>query len=673
MSCSTGSACVVQTCAFTAVDAFLTAGASSSFFVCVSQPYAVFALDDADLTLVGASSLNATSTTTGTATIDRRGDKLNRISATFSAKGVMNCTTAACTMGGRTGTPAGVEASATPITRGIVGGLGPKEWVTVQSGATAGFVTGADDVAAETTSVVVALAAGLRAGDRITLTPISIAGEIAGKPHTTLIDNIDGTTVDLVGGWTPAGGATDGTFYITAEREINRGSKDCGSNPFISEESDIMGFTGASVDGSAPDAAGSTGLYFRGPGGDPRDLAAYWRPFAPCVLIESASLLSGSQCLDSIGTSMLIIYQELFVGQNKLGVRSANASRDPSTLKRWALQNQEWEVILPFHMSTSYCKSLSLVSICLHNLKLQLKYRGFVDGVANGCGGSFSDFSITGNDVLGGGGGANATVNTMALTALNSITPVFNASGTLNTAAMPSTVLAGSHVVPGVRVRYIYAGKAEREQEVNLTEKIVVVEHQSLTNQLTTTSGGALTTQLGFSHPIAALFITAVSNMHSKRGDLFNFDGAPDPLTFNRANPRASLVSHLKTGQLKFNSGGRSKAHTAVYFREIQPGYVAETPITGTDILSYFFCCGSPYSHQMSGSANFARLDRVEFVYTPEAWVVADQSNAGGLNGSSTSAGVGTVSGGNLLNITYDVVSINVWTTENCMLGRFFA
>lgn len=665
MSCSTGAACVVQTCAFTAVDAYLTAGATSSFFVCVSQPYAVFALDDADLTLVGGS-LNATTGATATATIDRRGDKLSSIWATFSAKGLMNCSTLACTLGGRTGS-ADQSDTGTSLIRGIIGGCGPKEWVQVQMPSLVGFQSNANlGPGANIATITLAANQGqqLRSGDRV---HIRAAGS---NSHSTLIDSIAGDVITLSQSFT---NVANGIAYITVEREINRGLKDCGESHFISEQSDIMGFSHTSTDGSDPDTVGNKGMYYRDAGGDPRDLAAYYVAFAPCVLIESASLLSGSQCLDSIGTSMLIIYQEMFVGASKVGRRSVNGSRDKNQLKRWALQDNEWQILLPFQMSTSYCKALSLVSICLHNLKLQLKYRGVANAVANGSNGMFTDYAIAGNNVLGSSAGANAVVNTRALRTENSITPAFNAAGTLNDAAMPSNNFAATDIVPGVRVRFVYSGKMEREQEVNLSEKIVVVEHQELTNNLTTTSGGALTTQLGFSHPIMALFVTSVSNFHSKRGDLFNFDGHPAPLTYNATAPRQHHLSPFKTCTLRFNSGSRTGAMKPNYWMEIQPGAVAEPAFTGTNILSYFFCVGNPYSHQVSGSANFARLDRVEFVATPQAWVVANQSNAGAHNGSSTSAGTGSVSGGNLLNITFSVISVNVWTTDNCMLGRFFA
>ena len=70
---------------------------------------------------------------------------------------------------------------------------------------------------------------------------------------------------------------------------------------------------------------------------------------------------------------------------------------------------------------------------------------------------------------------------------------------------------SGAAIAVSVLAEYVYTGKAEREMEINLNERMVVIEHQTMTASALLTSTAAVTTQLTFTHPIAALFATAVS------------------------------------------------------------------------------------------------------------------------------------------------------------------
>ena len=688
MSGSCSGAAMTQVVAMTAVDAYLTGGATSTFFAYRSLPYAAFSTDFCTLTLTGAATLNEKTATQGTCTIDRRGDKLAKIFLQFQADAIMNISQEAITINGAATTGGNELATIKTMHRGIVGGLGPKQWVPVNLSAAniGGAICSwtAPGASGGVVTLATGLIAGVRVGDRVTLigglaiTANSAAGSSALSIHVSTIQSITGDTFTLDLESPVVAASSSG--LCTVEREINRGMVDCGVNPFMSEESESLPFTKVVVDGPGPGVAPSgIGIRYRGVGGDPRDLAAYYRPFAPALLVDSVTLLCGSQCLDTLTASALVIYHDVFVPQHQQSVRNMNAERDINILKKWALQPQQWRMLLPFNMCTSYAKALSLVSICLHNLKLNVKFNSAIVAVGNGFGGTLFTDSMTVTSTAGGAAPtSNAVVRTCSASASGldtCITPWTTngnalASGDpLSTAS--SNLFKGTSISCSVLVEYVFCGKAEREQEVNLNDRMVVIEHQTLQN-VVVAGTGSVSTQLTFSHPIAALFCTAVSSTNLQQNDRQNYDGMTDPLCFHRQSPRDSLVSLIRSFQIKFNSAERTPLTDVSFYREIQNSNVVKN-VPGTDILAYYFGLASPYDPQQSGSANFARLDRVDAALVPQPCYVKDNSNVGGLNGSISTVGQGASSAVEQLTVTFDVLSINVWEVSDCMMGRMYA
>ena len=685
MSCS--AAAQIQLVALTAVDGFLTNGATATFFAYRSMPYAVFSTEYTELQLQGAATLNEKTTTQGTCTIDRRGDKLAKIYLQFKADAIMNITQDAITLHGGIDLSGTEHAGVIIKRRGILGGQGPKQWSVVRL-STSDF--GATIATIATTGVLTIAAPAsaadptfdnVRIGDRVTVSTGynaaagTAAGSSAAGATVTFVHSIISATVIQLELTAKVAGVA-GSALAFFEREVNRGSIDCGSNPFVSEDFDFAPFTRTVVDGPQNATAPSViGLQYRGIGGDPRDLAAYYRPYAPCLLIDTVTLLCGSQCLDTLTASALVIYHELFVPQQTQSVRNLNASRDCHMLKKWALQPSVWRMLLPFNMCTSYAKALSLVSICLHNLKINVKFNPVMAAVGNGVGGIFTDTMAVAS-LAGGAPATNVAVRTCAAGASDSsISPwATHANSTLATSdplqALSSQLFRGQHVACTVIIEYVYTGKAEREMEVNLTDRMVVIEHQSQQN-IVQAGTGALVTTLTPSHPVAAMFCTAVSSAHTLHGDRQNYDGLPDPLSYHRFTPRASLVPLLKSWQLKFNSGDRTPAYDATFYREIMNSNVLKY-VPDSDILSMFFGLASPYDPQQTGSANMARLERVEAVSVLNPCYTKDNSNVGGLNSSGTTPGAGQMSAAHQITLTYDFLTINVWEVRDCMMGRLF-
>jgi hypothetical protein len=679
MSC--GGATQVQLVALTAVDSYLTAAATSTFFAYRSMPYAVFGLEFAELQLTGAQTLNEKSTTQGTCTIDRRGDKLAKIYLQFKADAIMNITQDAITLHGAVDDAGSENAAIMKKCRGIVGGHGHKHWVPVRLSDTA--FGGA--VCSVTTAGVVAVPAGtgalIKPGDRATVitglavTAGSATGSSAIGTMVTLVQSIatDNVQLELQ---VPVVGATNSAI-VHFEREISRGSVDCGPNPFVSETFEWTPFSKTAIDGPRADTGQSAiGLRYRAVGGDPHDLAAYYRPFAPCLLIDTVTLLCGSQCLDTLTASALVIYHELYVPKHAQGIRNLNATRDIAQLKKWALQPQVWRMLLPFNMCTSYAKALSLVSICLHNLKLNIKFNPVMVAVGNGVGGIFLD-TMAVVKKTDGGAATNTAVRTCAAQASDSsIMPwATHANSTASTsdplAALATATFKGSNIACTVLVEYVYTGKAEREMEVNLTDRMVVTEHQTMQN-IVLSGVGAVTTQITVNHPIASIFCTAVSSAHMLHGDKQNYDGHPDPLTYTRDAPRDSLVPLLKTMQLKFNSAERTPAYDTTFYREIlNVNALKNTP--DTDICAIHFGIASAYDPQQSGSANLARLERVDMVTLLNPCYTKDNSNVGGLQAAGSTVGAGQMSAAHQVTLTFDFLSVNVWEVKDCMMGRMYA
>jgi hypothetical protein len=666
MSC--GGATQVQLVALTAVDSYLTAAATSTFFAYRSMPYAVFGLEFAELQLTGAQTLNEKSTTQGTCTIDRRGDKLAKIYLQFKADAIMNITQDAITIHGAS--VSGDADNGLTKHRGIVAG-GTERWIPVRVSATQ---NGAFLSTTNTATVITATGIGSIAlpGDRVRIATSSGASTMA-----SIVSRVKSTTADTI--VLEVGTAIDAntSIQVSLEREVSCGSLICSQNPCIREDYEQLIFTKTAVDGPRSHASQSVlGFRYRGVGGDPHDLAAYYRPFAPCLLIDTVTLLCGSQCLDTLTASALVIYHELYVPKHAQGVRNLNATRDINQLKKWALQPQVWRMLLPFNMCTSYAKALSLVSICLHNLKLNIKFNPVMVAVGNGVGGIFLD-TMTVNKLFGGTTATNAVVRTCAVQASDSsITPWIANSFTvatddpLNTPS--SATFKGSNIACTVLVEYVYTGKAEREMEVNLTDRMVVVEHQTMQN-IVLSSTSSVTTQITVNHPIASIFCTAVSSANTLHGDKHNYDGFPDPLTWHRDAPRASLVPLLKTMQLKFNSAERTPAYDTSFYREIlNVNALKNTP--DTDICAIHFGIASAYDPQQSGSANLARLERVDMVTTLNPFYVKDNTNVGGLDAVGTTVtNVGEMSAAHQVTLTFDFLSVNVWEVKDCMMGRMYA
>lgn len=669
MSC--GGATQVQLVALTAVDSYLTAAATSTFFAYRSMPYAVFGLEFAELQLTGAQTLNEKSTTQGTCTIDRRGDKLAKIYLQFKADAIMNITQDAITISGA-GTAANADKGLTKR-RGIVAG-GAERWIPVRVSATQNGAFPA--TMSGTTGAIIAFT-GIESialpGDRV-----RIQTDSGATGDDSFVTRVKSTATDTLNLET-ASAITTNTHAVQVwlEREVSCGSVICSQNPCIREDYEQLIFTKTAVDGPRSHASQSVlGFRYRGVGGDPHDLAAYYRPFAPCLLIDTVTLLCGSQCLDTLTASALVIYHELYVPKHAQGVRNLNATRDINQLKKWALQPQVWRMLLPFNMCTSYAKALSLVSICLHNLKLNIKFNPVMVAVGNGVGGIFLD-TMTVNSLFGGGTATNAVVRTCAVQASDSsITPWIANSFTVSTddplSTPSSATFKGSNIACTVLVEYVYTGKAEREMEVNLTDRMVVVEHQVMQN-IVLSGTGAVTTQITVNHPIASIFCTAVSSANTLHGDKHNYDGFHDPLTWHCDAPRASLVPLLKTIQLKFNSAERTPAYDTSFYREIlNVNALKNTP--DSDICAIHFGIASAYDPQQSGSANTARLERVDLVTTLNPFYTKDNSNVGGLDAVGTTVtNVGEMSAAHQVTLTFDFLSINVWEVKDCMMGRMYA
>ena len=667
---SCGTAAAVQTVAVTAVDSHLTAGATSTFFSYRSMPYSVFSTDFSELQL-SQTALGASAATQATCTIDRRGDKLAKIYLQFKAPAIMNITTSSISMFGAAASTGAGDACLNLKKRGVIGALGPRHWVPVRFASASSFLTStiAGVIAAGAVVVAGDFTTKILRGDRITFA-FGFSGIVASTVYAS-----SNTTIQLESGPSVANVAE---LEFRVEREINLGQAECSANPFIAEDSpNAIIFTKTVPDGPGPaTAASAIGMRYRAVGGDPRDLAAFYRPFAPALLVDGVTLLCGSQCLDTLTASALVIYHELFVPKHAQAMRNMNATRDASLLKKWALQPNVWRMLLPFTMCTSYAKALSLVSICLHNLKINVKFNPALYAVGNAVGVAGTTNTMAVASVLGGTSPTDATVKTYyANASTTSPTPWATQSTTGVVTSDPLSGFSqftGAAITVSVLAEYVYTGKAEREMEINLNERLVVIEHQTMTASALLTSTAAVTTQLTFTHPIAALFATAVSSANSNYGDYQNYDGHPDPITYNRLSPRDSLVPMLQSFYIKFNSSDRTPNTDVSFYREIQNSFILKN-VPDTDIMSVFFSIASPYEPQQSGSANFARLERVEAVAQMHPCFAKDNSNVGGLNATATTTGAGAAAAAHSVALTYDVLSINVWEIVDCMMGRVYA
>ena len=685
MSGSCGTAAAVQTVAMTAVDGHLTAGATSTFFSYRSMPYSVFSTDFSELQL-STTTLAASLTTQATCTIDRRGDKLAKIYLQFKAPAIMNITTSACTPFGSSAAIISTSGGDKGLVkhRGIIGALGPRHWVSVKTAANT-------DLFVATTSIpvtgIIALAdIAVAAGPPIVaaqtdFSTVIFPGDrvVAAQGFTAIVQSVSYaaavTSITLDQG---PGVAISSTLHFRVEREVNLGQVENSANPFIAEDSaSAIIFTKTVADGPGPATAASTiGMRYRAVGGDPSDLAAYYRPFAPALLVDGVTLLCGSQCLDTLTASALVIYHEVFVPKHAQAMRNVNATRDASLLKKWALQPNVWRMLLPFTMCTSYAKALSLVSICLHNLKISVKFNPALYAVGNAVGVTGTTNTMAVSAKLGGTAPTDASVKTYYANASTTSPTPWATQSTASAATSDPlsgfTLFSGAAIAVSVLAEYVYTGKAEREMEINLNERMVVIEHQTMPNSALLTSTAAVTTQLTFTHPIAALFATAVSSANSSHGDYQNYDGHPDPISYNRLSPRDSLVPMLQSFYIKFNSSDRTPNTDVSFYREMQNSFILKN-VPDTDIMSIFFSIASPYEPQQSGSANFARLERVEAVAQMHPSFAKDNSNVGGMNAPATTTGAGAAAAAHSVALTYDVLSINVWEVVDCMMGRMYA
>jgi len=144
---------------------------------------------------------------------------------------------------------------------------------------------------------------------------------------------------------------------------------------------------------------------------------------------------------------------------------------------------------------------------------------------------------------------------------------------------------------------YIYLDIEERDRFATGSFEQLIVQHQQFT---TTTKNCQIRMQLNFNHPIIELIWAVRRKCQELCNNHFNYSGkwGLDP---------------IKYVHLRLNNQPRFSGREGAYFRLVQP-WQWHTNIPDSFVYCFSFAL-FPEDAQPSGSANFSRLDNVEFIF----------------------------------------------------------
>ena len=396
-------------------------------------------------------------------------------------------------------------------------------------------------------------------------------------------------------------------------------------------------------------------IYHNSIDGGVQDIAAYFQPYCPYMLIESAELKAGHEMIGYTDGYCLMNQNVFHVPEGQSLKQRAHASFDVQQLKQWSLQaNNLWYVDLEFWPKET---PFPLAALTKTALSLTVKTKAWPTYIVNGSGGNFvGQCSITAS------GTAMKTVSVSpatdsAISFLSSTAPATTSLGTAVSKSDFSMILLmhGYMVGDAARIKMQTSYHRIPTSMHYVTDKI-----DPLTNA-TKKQPIKINTRL----PVKSLHWVGYLESNRLRNDLSNFAGPGDPVTATVEYPQGFVQRPVFTKcQVFANNKPVTLYAGADYFIDHKQKYHAlRKPERPVHIWSHYFCKGSPYQFQHNAYMDASELQYFELRVDPDPALFADNSAVLGLNGSTS--GTPTVAGGQRLHVRVWAVCQNFIIIEN--------
>lgn len=296
----------------------------------------------------------------------------------------------------------------------------------------------------------------------------------------------------------------------------------------------------------------------------------HWTNAVGMAMIDSATLLIGSQFVDSLWGEFLFAYEEL---SGRVGRRLLEMVGKRYTREELIVDSQESRTLyvpLPWWFTQFSGAALNLAALQFHTVQIRF------------------DFRKT-HELL-----------------------VFNPRMKNKSLSMVEVCGRSMQLEPAAHLlsTYVYLDTDERSAFSAMTADQLIVQHQRMQFSA---SGRQSRQTVTFNHPIIELIWFARSAYAKETNNWFNFAGA-----FNR-----DPIDHVS---LQLNAQERLGADNlkANYYRLVQP-YQSHSCIPDTFVYCYSFALHPEDTTTPSGSANFSRIDNIEFTVTMQELAGVDK------------------------------------------------
>jgi hypothetical protein len=658
---SAGTGVLAQLVSTTQIDDVITANNNPliTFFKAKSEPYAMFATDWQRLNF--ATSSPGSEVVETTADVVRSGDMLCHMYLVVKAPALVNVSAANCDISGATLGNTGN----TSIKRGYVGaaqhtgGFGRKLYQGLSTG------MGANDQVVVIEDVD--LTERVPVGSVMRLTEHDTTAAVATSVRVVTITGVSYAANDTTLAFSDVLATFTTDVYTVEIYEPPRQAL-CGGNVALvsCNAQGVRAVNRLTSVGPWRSVIATNGIRRLDPVMDPGNFAAHYGTYAPVQLIKQISIVIGANTISTLTALVIQAHLELFTASDRLMRRMVNASRSTEELCAWAIQPNVWYVPIPFWFgaSASYQSSLPLVALSFHTISINLSMQPYTRCIVNGCAGDMTDRTITmGGDM----GSAPTTLETHAGPRFSTSSLCGLSDGASAATFASTTKVGGANFTVFLFAEYIYLHETERDLYTDMTDEVLINQWQYATDQ-SITSSSALEVQLRFNHPIQCLLFAGrlQSNVNDHRWG--EYEGPVDPLSVSATLPDGDRLYWLREAQLKFNNSARTSAHGPEFFHQLMPSVAADR-VPDSHIFYKPFCLSSPTGNQVSGSANFSRLDSATLTVTAHSHLFADQSAVGGLNGTSGTTGIGQMASGQKVLLEIAACNANTFTFDNGMGG----
>jgi hypothetical protein len=366
------------------------------------------------------------------------------------------------------------------------------------------------------------------------------------------------------------------------------------------------------------------------------DVAAYFTPYAPCMLFEEASIYSGSTFLDGVVGEQILKKNTVYTSALTNPARLLHASMDKRELKRWSAQpGLQWYVKLPLFTADLASPYLCAAARTVP-LRLVLKTRPWSSIVCNGSGGRFASLEQSHSITVSAG-----TVQTVKLEPLSgAVSTVLARTSPASTSA--GTVLTYSDFSVQVMVEGYLLDDRTRASVQTRQVVLPFVQHLFQKHDESAITGASRKTvavDLPFGLPVTAVHWAGRLKSSELQHRWADFGIPNDPVQATRVDPKGAPKPPFKTCEVVGNlKTSLSLKRPASYFLEPQQVHYGRNNLTNLNFYSYHFCAGNPDDLQHSSYVDSGCLDQFRIMVEPDPEVFADNSGVLGNNGKSTAS-----------------------------------